>query len=281
MKLAFLLSLPRSGSTLLTAMLDKKKGIICMPESCFPQVLGTLLPKERSDPRWLAALYLGSTMVPTPVSFEEAIGYMKGSDEEILISLGKLMARKTGRNPDEVSTIVWKTTRTIGINNGPFATSGKFIVLRRNPLNVFESQFRVGFGENNRRPWRFALFLQSYEHAFARLPKNRTFELDYESIPERMGELFDFLGLKDQGEWGEGVSSFDTVAENCSWLTEITGEFKNTDAEKRERLEPAQKRSLDRALFWTRPLRHFMGPFRNYYDRRSLGHAGKEALMHI
>ena len=57
-KLAFILSLPRSGSTVLSAMLDRKKGIVSPPESSFPQMLGTLTPEERADKRWLAALYL-------------------------------------------------------------------------------------------------------------------------------------------------------------------------------------------------------------------------------
>ena len=147
-------------------------------------------------------------------------------------------------------------------------------------MNVFESQFRVGFGENNRRPWRFALFLQSYEHAFAQLPKCRVYELEYERIPERMPRVFDFLGVKDQGEWEEGTSSFEKVSESCSWLTEITGEFNNKDHEKRERLDPVQKRSLDRALLWTRSLRPLMGPIRDYFDRRSLDDIRTEAPKH-
>jgi hypothetical protein len=284
--LAFVLSEPRSGSTVLSAMLDRRRGVISLPESSFPQVLGMVTHEERKDPRKLAALYLGSTFPPgpnppTPLTAEDAAACMEGSNEQILINLGLALAQKIGRNPEEVSTVLWKTTRTINMNRGPLSTSGKFVVLRRNRQNVFESQFRVDFGIRNRNPWRYAIFAQSYEKAFGSLPKHRTFEIDYESIPERMAELFDFLGLKDQGEWGEGVSSFDTVAKNCSWLTEITGEFKNTDAEKRERLETVQKRSLDRALFWTKLLRPFMGPIRDYYDRQSLGHIREDAKMHF
>jgi len=270
--LAFLLSLPRSGSTLLTAMLDRRKGIICMPESSFPQVLGKLSPKERGDAFRLAALYQSSTFVPTPLSLEEAAACMKGDDEQILVSLGLAVAAKTGRDPSKISTILWKTTRTIGMNEGPIATSGKFVVLRRHPLNVFESQFRVDFGLHNRRPWRFALFLQSYEHAFSRLPKEQLLELEYEKIPEQMSGLLNFLGVKDQGDWEGGISSFEKVAENCSWLTEITGEFKNKDQEKRARLDPRQVGILEHAIALTTPLRPWMGFVRNHYDIKSLKH---------
>ena len=279
--LGFLLSLPRSGSTLLTAMLDRKKGVICMPESSFPQVLGNLSRKERGNPLRMAAFYLSSTFVPTPLSLEEAASCMKGDNEQILTALGLALAAKTGRDPANVSNILWKTTRTIGMNEAPIATPGKFLVLRRHPLNVFESQFRVGFGVHNRRPWRFALFLQSYEHAFARLPKNRVFELEYEKIPEQMPRMLDFLGVSDAGEWGEGVSSFEAVAENCSWLTEITGEFNNKDQEKRLCLDPQQAASLERALAITRPLRALMGPVRAIFDRRSLGHIKRNAKIEL
>jgi len=283
--LAFVLSEPRSGSTVLSAMLDRRRGVISIPESSFPQVLGMVTHEERKDPRKLAALYLGSTFPPgpkppTPLTVENAAACMEGSDEQILINLGLALARKIGRNPGEVSTVLWKTTRTIRMNRGPLATSGKFVVLRRNRQNVFESQFRVDFGVRNRNPWRYAVFAQSYENAFGILPKNRTYHIDYERIPGQFADLLKFMDVKDLGEWESGSSSLALLSQSTPWLTTVTGEFKNTDAEKRERLEPAQKRSLERALFWTRPLRHFMGPIRDYYDRRSLGDILREAEKH-
>jgi hypothetical protein len=252
-----------------------------MPESSFPQVLGTLSKKERKDPQWLAALYLGSTMVPTPIAFSEALACMEGSDEKILTALGKLMAQKTGRDPSKVSVVVWKTTRTIGMNQGPLATAGKFVVLRRNPLNVFESQFRVGFGGNNRRAWRFALFARSYESAFGKLPMQRTLEVEYEKIPETMPSLLSYMGLEDQGDWEEGVSGLEAVAKECSWLNEITGEFRNTDEEKRKRLDRCQKSNLESAMHWVRPLNPLLKPIRSYYDRKSLEHIRLEAKQYI
>jgi len=283
--LVFVLSEPRSGSTVLSAMLDRRRGVISLPESSFPQVLGMVTDEEIKDPLRLAALYLGSTFPPgpkppTPLTAEDAAACMVGSDEQILISLGLALAQKIGRNPEEVSTVLWKTTRTIRMNRGPLATSGKFVVLRRDRQNVFESQFRVDFGVRNRNPWRYAIFAQSYENAFESLPKDRTYHLDYERIPEQFPDLLKFMDVQVLGEWGTGSSSLDLLSKTTPWLTTVTQEFNNTDAEKRERLDPVQKRSLDRAFFWTRPLRALMGPIRDHYDRGSLEDIRGEAQKH-
>lgn len=270
--LAFILSQPRSGSTVLTAILDKRKGVVCMPESSFPQALGVLTRAERADRRWLAALYLGSTFPPTPLTFQDALACMEGSDEEILTALGRTLAAKLDRDPAEVRTVVWKTTRTIGMHRGPLATSGRFIVLRRHPLNVFESQSRFDYGVRNRKPLRYAIFSQSYEHALRRLPADRCFLLDYDETEQRLPALLDFLGIADLGAWESSASSLDLVAKSCSWLTQITEEFRNTDPEKRARLAPEMVRTVDRCLALTLPLRFLMGPIRAHFDRRSIGH---------
>ena len=279
--LAYILSQPRSGSTVLTAILDKRKGIVCLPESSFPQVLGVVSEKERANRRWLAALYLGSTFPPTPLTLEDAEACMDGTNEEILTSLGKALAKKLGKDPDAVRTVVWKTTRTIGMHRGPLTTGGKFIVLRRHPHNVFESQFRFDYGARNRKPFRYAVFAQSYEHALGRCPHDRTFFLDYEAIPDQFPRLIEFLGIEDEGEWESGGSSLDLVAESCSWLSQITEEFRSTDDEKRSRLDPKMVAQVDTALAITRPFRPFMGPLREYFDRRSLGHVRDIARKHV
>ena len=271
MKLAYILSLPRSGSTVLSALLDRRQGIVSPPESSFPQVLGMISPKERTDKRWLAALYHGSTFVPTPLSLEEAEACMHGSNEDILISLGQKVAEKLHRDPTAIKLIVWKTPRTVGMHKAPLSTSGKFIVLRRNPHNVFESQFRVAFGEKNRNPYRFAIFRESYEHAFARLPRERVFEMEYDSLPTIIPELQSFLGAEDQGEWQHFESSLDMAAKQCSHMKTVTATFTNTDPAKRANLAPEQVASLELAMKIARPMRPFMGPIRAFYDRQSMG----------
>lgn len=275
--LAYILSQPRSGSTVLAAMLDRRKGIVSPPESSFPQVLGAITPKERADSRWLAALYFGSTFTPSPLSFEEALSCMKGSNEDILVALGLAIAAKFDRPANEIRAIVWKTPRTVGMQDGPLSTAGKFIVLRRDPHNVFESQFRVGFGVNNRKPFRFAVFRESYENAFSRLPRDRVFEVHYDDFPGALDEVTRFLGIPDAGEWPESSGSFDMAAKACDHMTEVTGAFVNRDPEKRARLRSEQVKSLDRSMWLARPLRGFLKPVRAYFDGRSLEEARKEA----
>lgn len=270
-QLAYILSLPRSGSTVLSAMLDRRLGIISPPESSFPQVLGEMTAEERGDRQRMAALYLGATFPPTPLSLEDAEVCMTGSDAEILIALGLACARKLGRDPDEVRAVVWKTPRTVGMHTAPLATGGKFIVLRRNPHNVFESQFRVGFGENNRNPFRFAIFRESYEHAFARLPSDRVLETEYDDLPGSISTIFDFLGLEDDGEWKNHQSSLAMAAEACPWMSEVNDEFVNRDEEKRKKLDSKQVARLDLALKLARPLRPFLGPVRRHFDVSSMG----------
>lgn len=269
--LAYILSLPRSGSTVLSAMLDRQKGVVSPPESSFPQILSVIPEKERADKRWLAALYHGSTFVPTPLSLDEAEACMHGSDEEILITLGLAVAAKLNRNPAHIQLIVWKTPRTVGMHKVPLSTNGRFVILRRNPHNVFESQFRVAFGENNRNPYRFAIFRESYEHAFARLPRERVFELEYDSLPGVLPALQKFLGVEDIGEWEQYEASLGLAAKECSHMTTVTAVFENKDPQKRKNLNPGQIAALERAMGLARPLRPFLGPVRAHYDNQSMG----------
>jgi len=271
-QLAFILSLPRSGSTVLTALLDRIEGVVCAPESSFPQILGHLTKAERSDPEQLAALYLASTFTPTPLDKEEAAACMKGSDEEILTALGLAVAGKLGRDPERVRTVVWKTPRTVGMLASPLGTGGRFIIIRRNLHNVYESQFRVEFGTNNRKPFRFAVFRESYENAFARIPADRKMEIDYDQLPDILPEVIAFIGIEGMKEWTEGRSNLEMAAASRAHMTEVTSAFQNRDAEKRARLDPAQVRALDKALAMARPFRPLLGPVRSHFDLQSLGH---------
>jgi len=271
-QLAFILSLPRSGSTVLTAQLDRIEGVACAPESSFPQILGHLTRSERNDPQRLAALYLSSTFTPTPLDLQEAAVCMAGTDEDILTSLGLAVAAKLGRDPQRVRVVVWKTPRTVGMLAAPLGTRGKFVIIRRNLHNVYESQFRVEFGTNNRKPLRFAVFRESYEHAFARIPVGRKMEIEYDQLPGILPEVAAFIGINEIKPWQEGCSNLEMAAATRAHMTEVTSEFHNRDAEKRARLDPAQVRALDKALAMARPLRPFLGPVRSYFDCQSLGH---------
>lgn len=277
-ELAYILSLPRSGSTVLSAMLDRYHGVISPPESSFPQVLGEMTREERSDPTRMAALYIGATFPPTPLSIDDAESCMIGTDREILIALGLACAEKLGRDPTAVRAVIWKTPRTVGMHRAPLATGGRFLVLRRNPHNVFESQFRVGFGENNRNPFRFAIFRESYEHAFSRLPRERILETHYDDLPQSIDGILSFLGIDNRGEWKNHQSSLALAAEACSWMSEVNQEFVNRDMEKRRKLSAKQVSRLNLALALTRPLRCLLGPVRRHYDVSSLGPIRERAV---
>jgi hypothetical protein len=279
--LCFILARPRSGSTVFSALLDKRVGIVSPPESSFPQVLGELSKREREDHRWMAAIYLAATFTPTPLNLDDAEACMQGSNEEILIKLGLAVAAKLGRESEDIKCIVWKTPRTVGMHTGPLSTSGKFVILRRNSHNVFESQFRFGYGVENRNPYRFAVFSESYEHAFAQVPKDRKIEIHYDDLPSIIPEVMKFIGVKDQGERVGGISSLEEAAQKCDWLSEVTQEFKNKDPEKRKRLDPSQVANLELAIKLVRPFRQLMGPLRRHFDKRSMGHVRQFAHAHI
>jgi len=276
-KLAFIISLPRSGSTVLSALLDRRQGVVSPPESVFPQMLGCVRPQERKDKRWMACLYMGSTLTPTPLSLDDAEQCMEGSNEEILISLGKAVALKLGRDPEKIEAVVWKTPRMVGMHKGPLTTDGRFVILRRNPHNVFESQFRVHFGEKNRNPYRFAFLRESYENAFSRVPKDRMIEITYDSLPDSLENLLKFLGVSSMGEWLSTASSLDLAAAHCSHMTEVTKPFVNNDPAKRARLDRALIRKLELAMCMARPFRLFLGPIRAYFDNQSMKWSREQA----
>jgi hypothetical protein len=273
--------MPRSGSSVLSALLDQARGVVSVPESAFPQVLGLIGPHERADKRWLAALYLGATMSPTPLSIDDAEECMVGSNQEILTQIGLAVASKLGRNPSEICAVVWKTPKVTASLRGPLTTNGKFVILRRNPHNVFESQFRFHFGANNRHPFRFALFSESYESGFIRIPQSRKIDIEYDSLPASVDSILQFAGIADNGRWPEYVSSLKMASEQCYWLNEINNSFENRDSDKRKNLDAGQIQKLKLALKVARGFRPFLLPIRRYFDNVSLGHIKNRAQEHL
>jgi len=279
-QLIFIVSLPRSGSSVLSAMLDQRQGLVSVPESAFPQILGKIRPSERADRRWLAALYHGAAMSPTPLTMNEAEECMVGTNQEILTRIGLAVARKMGRNPAEIQAVSWKTPKVTAALEAPLSTNGIFVVLRRNPHNVFESQFRFHFGANNRKPLRFAIFRESYESGFARIPKSRKIEIEYDSLPGAIDSILQFAGIENTGCWNNHTSSLALASEQCYWLKGIDQEFVNRDAEKRGNLEPQQVIKLNQAMRIARRLRPLLLPLRHYFDHVSIGHIRARAFDH-
>jgi len=266
--LACVYSLPRSGSTALMAQLDRWKGIVCIPESYFPQMLELLTPEEFSNSKRMAELFLASSDSGSALTLDEAERCMVPNDAtETLKRLGLTCAEKTQRDPAQVKAVVWKTTRIVGRWKLFARAGGRFIVLRRNPLNVFESQFRVDFGRNNRNALRFAAFAESYEAAFARLPKHLTARIDYESIPEQLPTILSFLGLSHQELWTSGHSLLARTAATRDWHGRILDDFQSRDSEQSKNLSVTQRFALRFGRTMFLPARPVTGMLRDYYDR--------------
>lgn len=262
-------SLPRSGSTALTVQLDKWQGVVCLPESYFPQMLELLTPEEFSSPEKMAALFIASSDSGSALTFDESLACMvPNNSTETLKRLGLACIKKTCRNPGKVRAVVWKTTRIIGRWETFARAGGRFLILRRNPLNVFDSQFRVEFGTYNRNPIRFAAFRESYEAVFQRIPEKRTFPVDYESIPEQMPDILTFLGIEDRVPWKEGKSILGLISAKKDWHRRILDTFQSRDKEQRGNLTISQRLALKVGLTLFHPLRPLLGLLRDRYDQR-------------
>jgi len=260
-------SLPRSGSTVLIAELDRIKGVVCLPESYFPQVLELLTPEELSNKSSLAAFFLASSPSGSLLSFEEAKECMDPDDwNRTLINLGLACALKTNRKPSQVTTIIWKTTRIIGRWRLFSEAGGRFIILKRNPLNVFESQFRVDFGRHNRNPFRFAVFLESYEAVFSRLPKKDSRFIEYELIPNQLPALQNWFGVENT-HWTESESSLAKTHAKKTWHGGLLDGFKSNDPLKRKNVTQMQRVAIIVGRFISRPLRPLLGLLRDHYDK--------------
>jgi len=279
--LACVYSLPRSGSTVLITELDRLKGVICLPESYFPQVLELLSADELSNPDTLAAYFLASSPSGSVLSFEEARDCMvPGNWNRTLINLGLACSIKTNRNPADVSTIIWKTTRIIGRWKLFANAGGQFLILRRNLLNVFDSQFRVDFGRHNRNPFRFAAFIESYEAVFARLPTANTCLVEYETIPEQLPAIRAWCGVKNE-QWSEGESSMAQTHAKHEWHGGLMDGFESSDELKRKNITITQRYSLKAGRIFARPFRPILARLRDYYDGKIMNQIRTEAKKNI
>lgn len=266
--LACIYSLPRSGSTVLITELDRLKGIVCLPESYFPQILEFLSPDELSDPSRLAAFFLASSPSGSLLSFEEARTCMIPTDHaKTLVRLGLACALKTNREPSQVAIVIWKTTRIVSRWRLFAKAGGRFLVLRRNPLNVFESQFRVDFGYFNRNPIRFAAFQESYEAVFSRLPIDITHSVDYESIPGQLAAIQSWLGVGAE-HWIGSESSMAKTHAKEAWHSGLMDGFQSHDSMKRQNITTRQRLLLKAGQSMAKPIRPILGLLRNYYDRQ-------------
>ena len=238
----FIVSVPRSGSTVLTNMLDKHEDVLCLPESFFPGVMDLADDTEWQNRRWMAALFVVSCTDGSPLELDEAEACIRESRPDTLEALAEAITLKAGRDPAKIRTVVWKFTRMVGCWRFAASVGGRFIILRRNPLNVYESQFRVPFGDKNRNPARFALFAASYDAAYSGYPDRQTLSLNYPDIPASMLRVLEWIGSSDtpRGTTGGGMGE---ISGQRPWHTEIDKPFKNDDARKLGNLSPWQTAS--------------------------------------
>ncbi|MEO8617232.1 MAG: sulfotransferase [Luteolibacter sp.] len=276
----YIVSVPRSGSTLLTNMLDAYEDVICPPESFFPAVLDQLEDREMADHRKVAALFVVSCSDGSPLTLEEAETCIRQDKQETLDALAIAIATKLGRDPATLRTVIWKFTRMVGSWRFVSDCGGKFIILHRNLLNVYESQFRVPFGEKNRNPLRFAFFAASYDVAFAAYPNGRVLALDYADMPARMGEILSWIGSAGRKREAS-VGTLDAISEKNPWHANINKPFDNKDAEKLQNLTLWQSKGFSLGYAILKKLTPLTRQARRLADQRqmrALRHQATELL---
>lgn len=231
----FMVSLPRSGSTVLTTMLDRREDVLSMPESFFPAMMDLIDEETFRDTDLMAALFIQSCSDGSPLDFAEARECITGDRLETIQRIARKVAVKIGRDPDAIAVTIWKSTRIVGKWKWAESVGGRFVILQRPMVNVFESQFRVHFGEKNRNPLRFALFAASYLWAFRHYPNDRTYRLRYAEIPDRMDDLAAWMGSRKEAVAGRS-GAVERMAGRNEWHSSIDKPFVDNDADKARNL---------------------------------------------
>lgn len=269
LKSVFIVSIPRSGSTVLTNLLGQYQDVLCPPETFFPGVLEFLTHEEMRDKRRVAALFVASCSDGSPLTLVEAEACISDDKGLTLEALAFAIASKNGLNSENIQVVVWKFTRMIGCWKFAASLNGKFIVLRRNLPNVYESQFRVHFGDKNRNPLRFALFATSYEIAFAQYPKQALLAVNYMDIPSRMTEIIEWIGSSGKLK-GKSNSLLKDIVQTNPWHANISKPFENKDSEKIRNLTMLQSSALSIGISVFRQLHFITQRARIIADQRQM-----------
>lgn len=249
----------------MTSMLDQYRGIISLPESGFPQLLGYLSERQWKRKDLIAAAYLRACFGGSLLSLEEAHGCIVDDRKETLTRLGIAEAGKAGRDTAGVSYIIWKTTRMISQWRTLSGIGGGFAIIDRDALNVFESYLRVGFAAKNRKPLRFAVYLRGYEAALAAYPPSMTERFDYPKLAEQLPAYLRHLGV-DPEDRHNGPSTLAAVSDRFEFHAEILGDFKDRDGEKRGNLSAEAARRVTRARGAIKPFGYPCFLLRRYAD---------------
>jgi hypothetical protein len=103
----YITSLPRSGSTVLTRILDQLEDVLCLPESFFAAALSHVSADEWRDKRRMAALFVVCCSDGSPLTLEEAESCIHADKEQTLDALASAVAVKAGRDPAKVRIVAW------------------------------------------------------------------------------------------------------------------------------------------------------------------------------
>lgn len=227
----FVTSLPRSGSTVLTHMLDQREDMLALPESFFPATLEIVDNATFAQRELMAGLFIASCSDGSPLDFNETLECVTSDRKETLNRLAGSIAQRMGRDPTKIRVVIWKATRIVGCWKFAESVGGRFLILDRPLLNIYNSQFRVHFGQKNRNPLRFSIFAASYEWAYRRYPANKTRRLAYANIPTEIEDIAKWAGSEGQIR-AEGESAVSRIAGNNAWHSGIGNQFENRDREK-------------------------------------------------
>lgn len=265
-QLLMVVSQPRSGSTALLAEFERYRGVVCIPESYFPQMLGLMKKDEIYCPELLAAYYLLSCDDGALLSYEEAIKCMvPGEPYETLKLLSEGHIAKSGKKVSEVGCVVWKTTRLVSECNIPISCGFKYVVLRRKHVNVFESQFKVAMGRLNRKPIRFMAFRESYESVYRKISAANKYEVDFENIPTDVPLILADLGLQVEAAMPKNSLIAASSAKHYRHARVVDG-FQSKDTAQFNNVSFINRLLLSGAAIILRPLRCLMYPVRRHYD---------------
>ncbi len=252
---------------MLSAQLDSVKGIVCVPENYFPFLL-FFDENWRERPREeLAKLFLESTDDSSILDYDEVLSCLTGNSlRRALIEIGLRIAEKTGRKREGVRAVVWKTTRLVSGYSLPESLGFRFILLQRNFLNVYQSQFRVEFGRLNRDPIRFVLFGYSYMSIFKKIDRHIVRDIEYSRVQAQLPDIVRWIGVESV-LWDNGRSAIIESMGSSSWHSGLSLSFKDEDSKKIKALSTRLRYSIFFAKIFLYPSIYILSPIRKQLDR--------------
>lgn len=256
MKIIFVYSVPRSGSTYFTKLLENKKGYVVMPETYLHLALLSkdFIISEKS---------INSCMPDGfPITNKEIYNSIKNSEDKLRDFIC-LLQRKF--NPEY---LVLKSTRLLGYANLiNLNFECRSIWIDRNPLNIYESLTRVSFGKKNSNPFRFAVWYNSYYYSRTRL--NSEIVCYSESVKY----------IRNLPEGITVLKSYSSKYHSTkSWHSNLNKSFNNTDLKKLDNLSNNYKLLIQLSILILKLFNPFFNYLRISYDKKMLRKINKAII---